>query len=356
MREPFFSKGRWIYRVERDDGMEKTFTSIKEGMAGKRAVMKSARRWLDGTYKRSGSRVTDYWGPFLDYYKNIHGRETEAYHLYKQIGETYILPNLGKIKIDDLRFKVLQNFLFDLRLKNGEMPSKKTYSVIRTTLNQFIRYMAVVEEVCEPFAMPLLTPPQAAEVKECHILQTDDIKRLFNMDESDSHYSYAFQFCCVTGLRPGELVALKKSDIDLIRNTITIQRSVNERGIITSGKNKNANRTFILNEIACDIVKKQLCYICNSKSEWLFPNLHGQLTSQYHLRQEYQRLNLPGTVYCLRHTFVSLMKYVNLSSIKRTIGHSKSMPTLEVYSHVIDGEQERDAEIIGNELHRRLGI
>lgn len=356
MREPFFSKGRWIYRVERDDGIEKTFTSIKEGMAGKRAVMKSARRWLDGTYKRSGGRVKEYWPSFLSYYKNIHGRETEAYRLYKQIGETYILPNLGRLKVDDLRFKVLQNFLFDLRLKNGNMPSKKTYGVIRATLNQFIRYMAVVEEVCEPFALSLLTPPQATEKKERLILQPNDVKRLFNMDETDSHYAYAFQFCLVTGLRPGELVGLKKSDVDLNRNTISVVRSINERGIITSGKNKNANRTFVLNEIAREIVNKQLKFINNLKSEWLFPDEYGHFTMQIPLKKEYWRLDLPGTVYCLRHTFVSLMKYINLSSIKRTIGHSESMPTLEIYSHVIEGEQESDAEIIGNELHRRLGI
>lgn len=182
MREPFFSGGRWIYRVKRDDGREKTFTSIKEGVAGKRAVMKKARSWLDGTYIRSGRRVSDCWDNFLEYYKNIHGGEIETYHLFTDLGLAYILPELGKVKVEDLRYKVFQNFLFDLRLKNGEMPAKSTYEVIRSALNQFIRYLVIVEELMEPFALSLQIPPQAADRKEKKILQPDDMKRLFSMN------------------------------------------------------------------------------------------------------------------------------------------------------------------------------
>lgn len=359
MREPFYSGGRWIYRVKRDDGREKTFTSVKEGMAGKRAVMKKARCWLDGTYIRSGRRVSDCWEGFLDYYKNIHGKEIEAYHLFVDLGKAYILPNLGKIKVEDLRYKVFQNFLFDLRLKTGELPSKSTFEVIRTALNQFIRYLVVVEEMMEPFALPLQIPPKAAGKKEKQILQPDDMKRLFSLNEWDSHYIYAFQFCSVTGLRPGELIGLRKEDIDLINNTVSISRSINERGEMTPGKNKNAVRTFAMNRIARSVIEKQLAYLeyRKVKSEWLFPNPRGAAAMQKNLTGEYKRLSFPGTVYSLRHTFISLIKYVNLPSIKRTVGHSESMPTLEVYSHVIDdGELEQDAKIITEELERRLGI
>ena len=50
------------------------------------------------------------------------------------------------------------------------------------------------------------------------------------------------------------------------------------------------------------------------------------------------------------------MKYIDISSLKRILGHSASMPTLETYSHLIEGEQKHDAEIISAELKRRIGI
>lgn len=358
MTEPFYSGGRWYYRVHRDDGLDKTFTSVKSGMAGKRAVMKRARDWLQGTYKRSGGKVKEYWQPFLDYYKKIHGGETEGYFLIKEKGENYIIPGLGNYSVEDLRYKALQNFLFNVRLKNGKEPSKKTLALIRNVLNQFLRYMAVVEEVCEPIVLTLQLPASAPAKKERQILQLEEIKQLFALTNDESIFAYAYQFCLVTGLRTGELIGLKPSDYDSEKNRLTISRAINKRMNITPGKNENAHRSFVLNPIAKDILEKQLDYINNNypDSEWLFPGNLGRMPTQAKLNHEYDRLNLPGSVYSLRHTFVSLMKYIDLSSLKRVLGHSKSMPTLEIYSHSIEGEEEYDAMIIGEELAKRLGM
>lgn len=358
MREPFYSGGRWIYRVKNDDGREKTFTSVKEGMAGKRAVMKKAKSWLEGTYKRSGYRVSDYWISFLKYYENIHGEKNESYHLYTFFGKLYILPALGKIKIEDLRYKTLQNFLLNMKLKNGDIPSKATLRSVRTAINQFVRYLVIVEEVMMPFAMPLQIAPQATQPKERTILQPEDIKHLFAESNENSPFVFAYQFCLTTGLRTGELMGLKWSDIDWNRNSVTISRSINSRGEQTSCKNKNARRTFVLNEISRVVIEKQKNWLQSKRIEsvWIFPDECGRLTTHERLNREYKRILLPGNVYSLRHSFVSLTKYINLSSVKRTIGHSESMRTIEVYSHTIDGEMENDAAIIGEELSRRLGI
>lgn len=356
MREPFFSGGKWYYRVKRDDGFEKSFTSVKEGMAGKRAVMKKARDWLDGSYRRTGGRVKEYWQPFLDYYKTLHGGETEGYRLIKEKGDNYIIPALGNVRASELRYKILQNFLLDVRLQNGKTPSRKTLESIRSALSQFLRYMAVIEEVCEPIAIPFQLPPTARPKKEREILQPEEIRRLFNLSEQDCHFAYAYQFCLATGLRTGELIGLQINDFNPETNTLTISRAVNGRKRITPGKNHNAQRSFVLNTVARDILDKQLEYIKNNDSEWLFPDEKGRMTTQKRINSVYYKLQLPGSVYSLRHTFVSLMKYIDLSSLKRILGHSASMPTLETYSHLIEGEQQRDAAIISDELKRRIGI
>ena len=356
MTEPFISGGRWIYKVRRSDGAEKTFTSVKEGMAGKRVVMKRAREWLEGTYRRTGGKVKDYWEPFLDYYKKMHGGETEGYFLIKEKGRNYIIPELGNYHVADLRYKVLQNFLFNIKLQNGKTPSKKTLEHIRSSLNQFLRYMALIEEVCEPIAIPLQLPPLASVQKERQILQPEDIRYLFSLDTSNNHYVYAFQFGLVTGLRTGELIGLQVRDYDQEKNILTINRAINGRQKITSGKNENAKRSFVLNSVAKEIFLKQLEYSKEFDSIWIFADKKGRMPTQRKLNCAYDKLHLPGSVYSLRHTFVSLMKYIDISSLKRVLGHSASMPTLETYSHLIEGEQEQDAELISAELKRRIGI
>ena len=57
--------------------------------------------------------------------------------------------------------------------------------------------------------------------------------------------------------------------------------------------------------------------------------------------------DLPGTVYSLRHTFISLMKNVMPEqTIKDIVGHSVSMDTFGTYGHIIDGEERQAAKVI----------
>ena len=57
--------------------------------------------------------------------------------------------------------------------------------------------------------------------------------------------------------------------------------------------------------------------------------------------------DLPGTVYSLRHTFVSMMKNVMPEQmIKDIVGHSVNMTTFETYGHILDGEEKQAADII----------
>ena len=56
---------------------------------------------------------------------------------------------------------------------------------------------------------------------------------------------------------------------------------------------------------------------------------------------------LPGTVYSLRHTFITLMKNVMPESmIKDIVGHSTSMDTFGTYGHILSGDAKKAAEII----------
>ena len=125
MSEPFFSKGKWFYRVRRDDGAHKTFTSVKPGLAGKKAVLKKGRDFLDGGLNPSNKTVKDFWPAFLAYYKKLHGN-TEGYIALKQAGESYILPQIARRSVAEIKYKMLQNVIMDARLLDGSMPSRKT--------------------------------------------------------------------------------------------------------------------------------------------------------------------------------------------------------------------------------------
>ena len=95
MNEPFISKGKWFYRVVRDDGAHKTFTSVKPGLAGKKAVLKKGRDFIEGGLNRSNKTVKDFWPAFLAYYKKKTGKLGQNIQFFTIF--TQILPIFHQI-------------------------------------------------------------------------------------------------------------------------------------------------------------------------------------------------------------------------------------------------------------------
>ena len=66
--------------------------------------------------------------------------------------------------------------------------------------------------------------------------------------------------------------------------------------------------------------------------------------------------DLPGSVYSLRHTFISMMKNIMPEQmIKDIVGHAASMSTFETYGHILDGDEIRAAEIVDLTFGQNLG-
>lgn len=129
---------------------------------------------------------------------------------------------------------------------------------------------------------------------------------------------------------------------------MTIQRAVNSAGEITKGKNKNAQRTIILGEIAMGILADQRIKARKIPGPWLFPDEAGgparPIASQYWFQKTIGQHVSP---YCLRHTFVSLTKnQLPDALLKQVVGHCESMDTHGVYGKVVSGEMEQAAKII----------
>ena len=73
------------------------------------------------------------------------------------------------------------------------------------------------------------------------------------------------------------------------------------------------------------------------------------------MRKQWNKLGLPGTLYSLRHTFVSIVSsqtHLAEGTLKHLIGHSKDMDTFGTYKHQVDGELEQAASVINLTFER----
>ena len=225
--------------------------------------------------------------------------------------------------------------------------SEKTLKNLRALIMAIVKF-GYQDYQCELLRGTLYIP-QGHSKKEKEILQRDDVRRL--LEPSPLWYHPLFAFLLVTGMRPGEALGLKVSDIEGDR--VIVRRAVNARGHITDGKNENARRMIPIDGLAKGILHKTIRRNedYNLRTEWIFCSADGSQGKQSRMRKHWQKLkeerDLPGTVYSLRHTFISMMKNVMPEQmIKDIVGHSVSMDTFGTYGHILSSDTRQAAEII----------
>ena len=186
------------------------------------------------------------------------------------------------------------------------------------------------------------------------ILQPDQLRVLFS--EQEEWYCFAWQFMAATGMRPGEVYGLKWSDID--GSILHIRRSLNDRGIITQGKNENAIRTFVLAPTVMDILSAQKERTEALKSVWVFPDNTGAPSQRkaYKAWKSFaEKKDIKEPPYAFRRTFISIVKNaMPAEMVKALVGHSESMDTFGVYGRPVNGEMEESAKIVDITVKRVL--
>ena len=357
MATPSWNKTRKLWIVQgQKNGLKKTFYSSTPGQKGKREVLEKYDAWVE--FGGINTRLT------VEQCAELYLADTEARlgrsETWKQTAKylrLYILPALGRCKMNNLTLRDWQAVINNARPQNGHTAalSKKTLLNLRGVLVGFHKF-AYINYYCEAWRGSLYIP-KGHPKKEREILQPSDIARLF--EPSDLWYAPAFRFMLLCGLRPGECLGLQEKDIK--DGVIFIRRSISDSGEITEGKNANARRIIPLPPLAAEILAETIArnHAARFDSPWIFCNGIGGPGSQNTLRKHWDRLKaergLPGSPYSLRHTFVSIVSsQTSLAegTIKELVGHSQSMDTFGTYKHKVDGELERAADVINLTFER----
>lgn len=337
-------KSRWVLDVC-VDGIRKQFTSAQEGRKGLKEVNTKYQSWLMD--ESTGSLTVEQISKqYLEDLKARRGADAPSYSLNAQYIRLYILPTLGKYKMSKVTLRQWQTLLNTVQGRNKPL-SKKTLMNIRALISALIKF-GYQNYQCDLLRGDLYIPA-GHSTKEKEILQPSEIKRLF--EPSNKWYHPLFCFLVLTGMRPGEALGLQVSDIQ--GNSIRIRRAINSHGQITIGKNTNARREVPIGSTVRQILEDTIERNNRLKldTEWIFCSPDGSIGSQSTMRKHWDSLkaerDLHGTVYGLRHTFISLMKNVlPEQQIKDIVGHSTSMDTFGTYGHIVDGESLKSAQII----------
>lgn len=163
----------------------------------------------------------------------------------------------------------------------------------------------------------------AGAAKESEALDPNQVKALLEA-ASDNRFKALYVVAIHTGLRRGELLGLKWTDVDLDAGTLTVRRSPDVDGTSKAPKNRAAGRALKLTHRALNALSAHKVYQnaehLQTGSRWkdhglVFTSTLGKpMNARNFYRREFQPLleraglaNEGGTIYSLRHTFATTL-------------------------------------------------
>jgi integrase len=288
-----------------------------------------------------------------------------AYHNYKLQIRRHISPAFGRIKLSKLTAAHIQS-LYAAKLRDGLKPSSVRYihAVLHRALEQAVRFNLI------PFNPASKVVPPKVRQEEITPLDAEQARRFLYAARGD-RFEALYVLSLTTGLRMGEALGLRWSDIDLDAKTLRVSRQlqrVRDGGGLVFGEPKNASRrTVDLPQRAVEALrshrKKQMEEQLRAGSEWqdyglVFASgkgtpLDAQNIVNRHFKPLLKRTGLPNIRWHdLRHTYATLLlaRGVHPTYAQKSLGHASVQLTLDRYSHWMPSMGRNTAEGIDEAL------
>jgi integrase len=220
---------------------------------------------------------------------------------------------------------------------------------------------AVELELLDRHPFPSVKAPTAPK-REQRILNGAQLQKL--LDEAAGSPWYALLYLTIaTSLREGELLGLRWCDLNWEERYLRVNvAAVQGRGglELAEPKTKASRRRVDLGDEAVAMLKEHEAQQAGPNPLGLvFPGGNGQIYDRANVKRALYRLldnaKLPrATFHSLRHAGNTLLAEsgISLKVLQARLGHSTSVVTLDVYSHVSDDAGRRAADTIGNLLKR----
>ena len=373
------ANGEGNIRKRKDGRWEGRYTAGYDPKTGKRLiknvlgktqaeVKEKLKRALEETNGLDVSRTADEYtvASWLRAWYELYAKpnvRTATANRYQLIIEQYTVPRIGSIKLKKLTTRHLQKLYKELlesgRIHVGKSQDKglstttvhSVHLMLHCALERAVKERLIPRNPCEDCVVP---KPRKLDMK---ILTPEHMKAYLEAAERRGLLPI-FYLELVSGLRKGELVALRWDDVDIQNRTISVSKQYvrNPDGSLelTRPKTENSVRLVSIPQAAVELLIQE--HAKHPDSPYLFPspltgemyhpdsvvNLHKKILKDAGL--EHLRFH------DLRHTFATtaLQNGVDVKTVSSMLGHFDAGFTLRTYTHATRQKQDEAAATMGN--------
>ena len=285
---------------------------------------------------------------------------------YKYIIDLYIIPHIGNISLQKINANDIDVLCKKLLKTKSNRTAQYTYTILNTAMKSAVSKRYITFNPCDTIKKPKSNP-----ITKPKALQPDKIK--FYINAFDGTWMYiAVVLGVFTGMRRGELAALRWKDINFKEKTISINGSIymdENKRVRKSTKNGKTRIVYMqdsLIQLLKEHRKKQkrnqiylgVLYI---KSDYVVTEDNGICPRPDYMRKFFNRkLKSKGLshirVQDLRHTSGSLKLYegADIQTVADDLGHHSAAFTAKTYIHTIEEGKKRAADSMEKYLKQSL--
>jgi integrase len=324
---------------------------------GSRITMKQvAERWLKSTQHRVGAK---------------------SYQRYESMVRLHIIPALGSLRAENIRPAHVETALASWTTNKRKDKKKKatlsqrSIAYLLSTLKTICRW-AVRMGVFTRNPVDAIDPPRV-DRKEMRALDTAGVAALLDA-AAGTDLQTPIAVAIGTGLRRGELLALRWGDIDLKAAKLAVRRSLETVDGITrtkSPKTRRSARTVSLAPFVVDVLTRAKAAQAQRRLElgagrdedgWVFTRADASAWEPGAFSLHFARLVKGAKLthvrfHDLRHTFgtLAITSGVDLETVSRALGHESTAITSRIYLHAVESLQQDAAARIDGLLGRAVG-
>ena len=282
---------------------------------------------------------------------------------YRNLNRIHIEPYIGNRKLSTITPEDIDRY-FERLGRDGA--GAHTRRLVRAVLSGAFRWGMRRRRV---FANPFdLIEPQRIPKKRMSVWNESQVAKFLAVARKSHLYAF-FLVAVSTGMRLGELIALKWEDVDLRRGAISVQETAGEvdsgKPRLGSAKTLGSIRRILLPGIAVDVLRAQreASMAHPRRSPFVFPDsiggaLHGRNVRQRFFKPLLAEARLPKIrFHDLRHSYASLALAAGtpLKVVSETLGHATPEFTARVYQHVSPTMQKDAAKTMDDVLRGAIG-
>ena len=377
------SRGKQVYLIEitkgykfingkrKPDRHTETFHGTKKQAEAREAELK-AQLLTGGLINKTNMTLADLLQEYLNSDSYRYNKQRSAYDRDEAIARCHIIPDIGHLKIQDLRYAHISQHHSKIRESGNQVTGgpladasiKKHEGFLARAFKYAINMNLLESNPAEARTGGTSTKAPGANKRKRDIkaLTRDEFARL--LENAPEQWYPIFYLAGVTGLRRGELMALTWADIDFENQTISVVKATKENslGIIegdpkTDGSIRDVHNGTSAIEVLQDLKKDQkekfkITGRSQKPGTKIFERADGsvpRLDSVTHaFKRVCKKLEIDCNLHGARHTTASMMlaRGVDIATISKRLGHSSVAFTASTYLHTSPEAQQRAAQVL----------